>query len=416
MPRITKFPPFGKRFFRRARKLVGRCHFEHFWRAVCAIASLHGRRSIQRLRDLLGGYRTRQAIASFLNHATWNAPGLLRETALDTLQRLGYRPGDTVYVVLDDTQKRKRGKVMAAVSKIFLHAEKAFAKGHTVLGCALLYRGVLIPYAVRLWATPECCAGTQAEPDPEDRVPFRKLTALGAEVVQGVTLPAGARAVVLFDSYYLCAAVVTACQARRWPFVSVAKKNRNFAPDGRRRDKRKLGPYGRNVLDRCGRRCEVGGKEHRLAERVGWLSKVGRVKLVFSRRPRERSWVVLVTDQTRWGMRTVLSHYLLRWPIELLFKASKQYLGLGDYQVLRYRGVVRYLHLVLIAYLLLTHLAICGPGAQADVSGRGELRLPSIPELQERLRGLLWDSILTDLGKRKQTRAAAKKLREAVML
>ncbi len=160
----------------------------------------------------------------------------------------------------------------------------------------------------------------------------------------------------------------------------------------------------------------MSGKEHRLAERVGWLSKVGRVKLVFSRRPRERSWVVLVTDQTRWGMRTVLSHYLLRWPIELLFKAAKQYLGLGDYQVLRYRGVVRYLHLVLIAYLLLTHLAICGPGAQADVSGRGELRLPSIPELQERLRGLLWDSILTDMGKRKQTRAAAKKLREAVML
>ena len=30
MPRIGKFPPFGKRFFRQARKPVGRCNFVHF--------------------------------------------------------------------------------------------------------------------------------------------------------------------------------------------------------------------------------------------------------------------------------------------------------------------------------------------------------------------------------------------------
>jgi SRSO17 transposase len=416
MPRIGKFPPFGKRFFRRARKLCGRCNFEHFWRVVCAIASLHGRRSLQRLREVTDDYCTRQAIAYFLNQATWEAPEVLRQTALATLRQLNYRPGDTLYILLDDTQKRKRGKVMAAVSKIFLHAEKTFAHGHTILGCALLYRGVTIPYAVKLWATPEFCASTQAESRPEDRVPFHKLTALAAEVIQGVTLPAKARGIVLFDSYYLCAAVTAACQARQWPFVSVAKKNRNFAPDGRRHDKRKVGRYGRNVLDRCGQSCRVGGKEHRLAERVGWLSKVGRVKLVFSRRPREQAWVALVTDATRWSRSTVLSHYLHRWSIELLFKMSKQNLGLGDYQVLRYRGVVRYLHLVLIAYLLLTHLALRAPDAQADVEGRSELRLPSIPELQTRLRNRLWDNLVTDLEKGKRTRAAAKKVREAIML
>lgn len=416
MPRIGKFPPFGKRFFRQARKLCGRCNLEHFWRAVCAIASLHGRRSIQRLRDLTGGYCTRQAIAYFLNQASWDEPELLCQTALDTLGQLGYRPGDTLYALLDDTQKRKRGKVMAAVSKIFLHAEKTFAKGHTILGCVLLYRGVIIPYAVRLWATQDFCASTQTEAEPDDRIPFRKLTTLAAELIQGLTLPVKARAIVLFDAYYLCSAVTESCQCRKWPFVSVAKKNRNFAPDGRRRDKRKGGQYGRNVLERCGQWCRVGGKEHRLAERLGWLSKVGRVKLVFSQRRREKSWVTLVTEASRWSLRTVLSHYLNRWPIELFFKASKQNLGLGDYQVLGYRGVVRYLHLVLIAYLLLTHLALGTPDVQAEVKERNTLRLPSIPELQTHLRGLLWDTLVTDLEKGKRTRAAAKKVREGIML
>ena len=39
MIRMRKFPPFGKRFFRRARKLIGSCHFAHFWRVVIGIAN-----------------------------------------------------------------------------------------------------------------------------------------------------------------------------------------------------------------------------------------------------------------------------------------------------------------------------------------------------------------------------------------
>jgi hypothetical protein len=122
-----------------------------------------------------------------------------------------------------------------------------------------------------------------------------------------------------------------------------AKKNRNFFADGRDRDKRKLSPYGASVLKRDGRWQPVRGKKYRLVQRVGRLSKLGCVKLVFSRRPQEKSWVCMTTNETRWGVVRVLSEYLKRWPIEVLFKESKQYLGLGDYQVLRYRGIERYL-------------------------------------------------------------------------
>ena len=90
--------------------------------------------------------------------------------------------------------------------------------------------------------------------------------------------------------------------------------------------------------------------------------------------------------------------------------------ALSDYQVLRYRGVVRYLHLVLIAYLLLTHLGLRELSAQANVQGQGELRLPSIPQLQEKLRKLLWDNFVTKLEKGTRTRVAARRLKEAIML
>jgi hypothetical protein len=109
---------------------------------------MHGRRKVKRI--LCDQRRTRQAISHFLTQAEWNAPELLRLKALGTLAQLGFRPREALYLVLDDTQKRKRGKRMAAVSKSFLRAEITCAHGHTILGRLLVYRGVVIPYAVRL--------------------------------------------------------------------------------------------------------------------------------------------------------------------------------------------------------------------------------------------------------------------------
>jgi SRSO17 transposase len=417
LPRIGKYPFFGKRFFRRARKLVGTTNFAHFWRLVILIASMHGRRSLSRIVEAVQESRSRQAISHFLTQAQWDAPQLLRQTALDTLRTLGWQAGETLHIILDDTQKRKRGKRMDAVCKLFLHAEKVYARGHTIVGCAVVYRGVVIPYAVRLWANKRYCAGPQKLSPGETPLKFRKLTELAADMVEQLVLPSAGKGIVLFDSYYLCPAVIRACQARGFRYVGVVKKNRNFFPDGRPRDKRKVGHYGARVLQRDGRSGTVEGKKHRLAERVGQLSKAGFVKLVFSRRPHQHSWIVMATNERRWGPKTALSHYLIRWGIEVLFKMSKQYLGLGDYQVLRYRAVERYLHLVLIAHLLLTHLALREPDAQAACKNkRIALRLPSIPQLQQTLRAAVWQDAIHRLEARPRQRIVARKIKELVLL
>lgn len=413
MPKISRFPFFGKRFFKRARKLIGCCHFAHFWRLVILIASDGQRHSLSRCEDLSGNYRSRQAIAFFLSQADWDAPELLRQKALDTLRELGWRAGDLLHLILDDTQQRKRAKRMAAVSKIFLHAEKVYATGHTIVGCALEYRGTVIPYAVRLWAHETFCAQTQKPGSADGPVPFQKLTAIGAQMIEAFSPPGQAKVVVLFDAYYLCPAVVRACAARKFAYVGVAKRNRNFFPDGRDWDKRKLGRYGANVLAKDGKPVTVQGKKHRLAQRMGRLSKLGRIKLVFSRRPGERGWIALATNQLHWGMKKVLTHYLKRWGIEVFWKAAKQNLGLGDYQFLRYRAVERYLHLVLIAHLLLTHLALTAPDAQAQLQDKhSELPLSSVSQLQQELRGLLLKDVFRSLERGSQQRKITRKLKE----
>ena len=412
MPRIGRFPPFGKRFFRRARKLIGSCHFSHFWRAVVAIAAMQGRRSMSKIEAACRNHRTRQSIGFFLSQADWDAPEVLTETAIDTLRGLGWKPGEAVDVVLDDTQKKKHGKFMDAVSKIFLHAEKVYAQGHTILGCAIVYRRVVIPCAVRLWASEAFCKTTRKKSYDGEPIEFRKLTELAGDIIAELTL---SNVTVLFDSYYLCPKVTRACEAKKYRYVGVAKKNRNFFPDGRDRDKRKLGTYGKNVLKREGKWLTHRDKKYRLAQRVGRLSKLGRVKLIFSRRAREKSWISMATNATRWGALRVLSHYLDRWPIEVLFKESKQYLGLGDYQMLRYRGVVRYLHLVLIAHLLLTHLGAPAQGAQAESDKSKPLDIESVPQLQTILREKLWDDTINNMENGSRNKRVGKKLKQIML-
>ena len=69
MPGIGRFPTFCRRFFRRARKLIGASHFAHFWRIVVALAGVHGRRSLVRIRRLCKNRRNRQAIPHFPTQA-----------------------------------------------------------------------------------------------------------------------------------------------------------------------------------------------------------------------------------------------------------------------------------------------------------------------------------------------------------
>lgn len=378
-----------------------------------AIAAMHGRRSLFRLKKGCHKFRTRQAIGHFLSQADWDAPGVLSVTALDILKRLGWKEGDPVSVILDDTQKKKRGKKMDAVAKIFLHAEKVYANGHTILGCAIVYRDVVIPYAVRLWVPKSFAKETQAAGYDGEAIAYKKLTEMASEIIHELPMT---NVTVLFDAFYLCAEVTSACEERKYRFVGVVKKNRNFFADGRDQVKLKVGKYGAGVLKRDGRWHKLNNKKHRLAQRVGRLSKQGRVKLVFSRRAQETSWICLATNETRWGAERVVKEYLRRWSIEVLFKDSKQYLGLGDYQVLRYRGIERYLCLVMIAHLLLTHMGLLELSDKAIKRTTNPLELPSTQQLQTQLRSALWDDIVDSIDANPKNKRIAKKLKELVQL
>jgi len=399
---IGRIPQKTQAFFKGlAGRFTARA-FRHFWGLVLAMTIGHGS-TIDRLARLLRGSTHRTKHGEFLWRSHWSESAVLQQVALDTLRRLHRKDGGTCYLILDETQTLKRAKKMAGVRKLYHHATGKYGTGHTMVKACLYYRGVTIP-----WSTALCL---RKEDAAEQGEVFLTQTALAAYVIHNADLPKGLPVKVLFDSYYLCDVVADACRARGWHYIGVGKGNRNLFVDGQ---KRKLQTYGRNLLARRGQWRSVGGLRkggmYRLADRVGFMKKLGEVKVVFSRRRNERKVVALVTDDLGASMTSVVADYLKRWSVELLIKDEKQQLGLGDYRVLRYRSVVRHLHLVDIAYACLTRLALDGQDEQGRHKKDNVLRLPPISQLKVRMRQAVWQEAIEDVVKHTHEKPVLRRL------
>jgi len=404
---IGQIPRKTQGFFKAVTGQFSARAFRHFWGLVLAMTIGHSS-TIERLAKLLRGSTHRTKHGEFLWRSDWSESSVLQEIALDSLRRLRRKRGGPCYFILDETQTLKRAKKMAGVRKLYHHASGKYGTGHTMVKACLWYRGVTIP-----WGTWLCLRPEDARKEGEV---FLKQTALAAYAIHTADLPRDLDVTVLFDAYYLCDVVADACRARGWHYIGVGKGNRNLTIDGRRH---KLASYGGNVLRRCGRWHRIAGLRssgtYRLAERVGHMKKLGQVKVVFSRRRGEHKVVALVTDDLRAPMRNVVADYLKRWAIEVLIKDEKQQLGLSDYRVLRYRAVVRHLHLVDIAYACLTRLALDGRDEQGRRKNDKVLRVPPISHLKARMRQVVWQEAVEAVVKCSHEKSVIRRLEKLLV-
>lgn len=393
---IGRMPHKTKSFFNPVQSHFKANGFSHFWQLVLAMTISHGS-TIERLANLLRDNCTthRTNHGEFLWRSKWDESWALWQIASDTLRRLD-RMGikdKQAYLIIDDTQTLKRAKKMEGVGKIHHHATNTYGNGHTIFKVCLYIAGVTIPLGSYLYIKKEH-AGKLG-------VPFKKLTQLAVESIANCRLPDSLNVTVLFDAFYLCPAVAKVCKSRHWHYISVGKSNRCFIPEGQNEIK-KLGKYGKNVLRKGFNRTIEGLKSkrrYRLAQRIGHLRGLGKVKVIFSRRRGDSSIIALVTDDMNASATSIVRRYLKRWAIEMLIKDEKQNLGLGDYRVKRCRAVVRHLHLVDCAYLCLTHLALDAPQGAQSKKTKTVLCLPPISQLKCDMRRRMWQEAVKDVVK-----------------
>lgn len=338
-----------------------------------------------------GGHRT--SCGNFLR-SNWDAPSLLNDQAMRALGQMKPKAKEVIYLIIDDTRTEKRGRKMDAVTKIYDHKTQRFVRGHIVVTAAIMFRGVVMPWKIELWI-----------PKDQSQGAYRKINQIAAEMINQFAPPAGLRVRVLFDAYYLAVNVVKACESRGFTWFSVASKNRNLARKHCRT--RAIKEFAPGVLKHKSRRVRLprarSWRWMRIAQADGELGRLGRVRMVLSKRPRDpwKKTLAVVTNETGLDARTIMTVYEKRWNIEVLFKELRNSLGLCDYQVLSRNAIERHLHLCCMAHLLLTHHGLKAEGAKAKEADK-EVSLPHLSERIESLR----DSI-----RREQTKALLKRIK-----
>jgi hypothetical protein len=391
MFRIIRVPRTLDKFFRPLHRHFHWDHFEYFRLLVLVMAFAWGRHNVANLYRYLDAQHHRTRFNNFFLVQRWDPEAALRQKAQELLRALAPRPGDTVYLILDDSKKTKRGKRMEAVAKMKDPTTDAYIRGHQYVCGTLLFREHVIPWGIRLYVKKEACAAVS--------VPFQKTTELAAQLIREFNAPAGVKVLVLFDAYYLCPTVVKACREQRFHFASTLKSNRNLLKLGW---KLKAGRYGRNLFRR--RRTETlvitkphGSARYRFVD-AGWLTvgHLGLLHVVFSRKGTAKKSLGLVTNAPELSAAQLIQTYDRRWTIEQWVKDVKQLLGLGQYQNRSYGAAVTHLHLVCFAYALLTHLRIHHAGAQGHRTHDKAADL-STTIAQDQLRSLLWEDLITYL-------------------
>lgn len=403
MFKIVRFPSQLNNFFCSLKKKFHWDHYEYFRMLVLAIAFSWGRRNITSLYRFIDAKRHRSRFNNFLNKSRWEPEIVLQEKAYEFINQLVPDDSDNIYLIIDDSKKRKFGKYMDAISKMKDPISGAFMRGHQYVCAIIFFRGLIIPWGIRLYAKKEQCGAL--------KIKFHKTTEMAAQLIREFVPPNGSKVKVLFDTYYLCQTVVNACRERGFHFVSTLKSNRNLFKNGR---KLKAGKYGRNIYRNSEKQImrirKNGGYAVYHFVDAGWLTvgSLGKLHVIFSKKGNEKQKLGLVTDDPELSGKQIIQVYDKRWNIEVFFKDVKGLLGLGQYQNGSYQAAVIHLHLICFAYALLTHLKLNRKGEKGK-SKKLSAHI-STATLQNQLRHILWDDCVKYLKKFTRANSIVKEL------
>jgi SRSO17 transposase len=388
MIKIIRIPKEINKFFKTVEGKFFKKQYRHFCNIVLAMAISYERRNISAINRLIVNKTHRTSINHFVTESKWKYREILNYFVYQELMRLKIKPGDIIYLIIDETHKGKRGKIMACVDKFIDPISGNYMIGHTTVNAIIYCKAIIIPYATYLYAKKEYCK--------TDTIEFKKMTQITASIIRSFNPPEGVQVIVIFDSFYMCKEVISAVKEKNFHYVSTLKSNRNIIVNGK---KKKVKQYGKGVLSRDIQKVIINIDNNKktfiATERFVIIPKIGNAKVVFSKRhlrngKTDKKFVAIVTDLDDISIRDIIQIYSYRWFIEVYFKNLKQTLGFGQYQNLDYESVVKHLHLTLCAYLLLTHLKINLLGAKGKKQRHNCSKLYTIGGLQNHLRYLVF--------------------------
>jgi hypothetical protein len=366
---ILKLPKSTIYFFRFSRQYVNKAVYRHIMTMVLAIILLRGHRTYANASRLFLDGRHKSCISRCFTDAVFPGFTLQEDMGKRLLREAGKIPGAKrkAYIIIDGTAQKKHGKKME--NKIIY--KKGYTSDHLfVMG--LLYfpdTGARIPLPRRLYRTKEYCR--------KHGYKYRSQVKLAEQMLKYANLPDDIDITVIFDSFFPSEGVINAIKRKGYHFVCSVRDNRvdinrdkqlkvicqEHISEGRIKNRIEL-----KVSSKRSRYNQPSANKYDTKVFITYteklvISKMGEVAVVFSRKEDEKSELrnmrYILTDKLDMNTGEILTIYSYRWQIELYFKELKSYLGLGNYQMLPFKAIVRHVDCVIMAFMYLEYLRIC---------------------------------------------------------
>ena len=369
---ILQFPKSAIYLFRFSRKYVNKAVYRHIMTMVLAIVLLRGHRTYANVTRLFLESRDKSCISRCFTDSVF--PGFLMQEHLyerlltEALEIPGAKAeARTAYIIIDGTAQKKRGRKMENT----IIYKKGYTCDHFFIMGLIYFPGtnVRIPLPRRLYHTKAYCR--------KHKIKYRTQVELAETMLRYANLPDDVQVVVIFDSFFPSEGIINTIRNRGYHFVCSVKSNRVDKDTGKQlkvlcQDHISEGHIKNRIEIRVpSKRSRY---NHSSAQRYETkvfitytekltISKMGEVQVVFSRKEDDESQLedmrYIVTDMLYLSTNQILMIYSYRWQIELFFKELKSYLGLGNYQMLPFRAILRHVDCVIMAFMYLEHLRIC---------------------------------------------------------
>lgn len=324
----------------------------------------------------------------FLNDCSGILSKVLKFYAMLILHCLK-KTGESIYFIIDDTSNKKRGKHILAAFSFFDHTTKQYIWGQQLVCAVIQYRNIVIPYAIELYIPKQEAKRVGCI--------FKKKTEIAAETLEAFEADERQSdeggVFVLADTYYASPSIIKLCRQKGYSFVSMLKTNRIMTINGRQMNV--LGYTKRYFNKRNKKRIiKIDKKKYQVHSEKVILKTGGAVKIVCTRSLSHYTVKTIFTTNTALPIESILRAYSKRWSIEVLFKMSKQYLGLRAYQNVNLPAIESSVRLSLISYNLLTHVFISEKRAQGKRLTDKTIAQFSVLSMRDHLRQLaMVDSI-----------------------
>jgi hypothetical protein len=121
---IDHLPRFIAPFFGPLRHRLSKPQFAHLWSLLLALLACPRRANLSALASRLPDHGHRTSHGRFLAQADWDAAAMLDDHVTDLLRRMKPKPGEVIYLLIDDTRIAKRGRQMHGVTKMWDHKQQ----------------------------------------------------------------------------------------------------------------------------------------------------------------------------------------------------------------------------------------------------------------------------------------------------